>query len=98
MAPGTTFDALQDRQCKGAGLAGAGLRLGKDVAPGAERRYRELLHRGEGGPAELFHSAVEVVGKRDQLFSFAGNKKASRNVTRLAVSDAFRQLFLEGPE
>src|SRR5688500_12911233 len=73
---GTTVDALQDRECEGAGLSGARLCLGKDVAPGTERRYRELLHRGEGGPTELFHSAVEVARKRDQLFSFCGQQKS----------------------
>jgi hypothetical protein len=66
--------------------------LGKEIAAGAERRYRELLDGREGGPAELLHSTVEIGGKRDQLISFAGNKKASRNVTRLAVTDAIRRL------
>ena len=81
---GTSHDALEDRKREGAGLAGAGLRLGKEIAARAEGRDRELLNGREGGPTELLHSTVEIGGKRDQSISFAGNKKASRNVTRLA--------------
>jgi len=87
---GAPDDALEDRQRESAGLAGAGLRLGEEVAARTEWRYRELLDGREGGPAELLHSTVEIGGKRDQSISFAGNKKASRNVTRLAC-------FLMGP-
>src|SRR6266550_4454492 len=69
---GTSYDALEDRQREGSGLAGACLRLGKEIAARAQGRDREHLNGREGGPTELLHSTVEIGGKRDQSISFAG--------------------------
>ena len=59
-------DALEDGQREGAGLPGAGLRLGKEVATRAQVRDRELLDGRERGPAERSCRPVEVRSKCDQ--------------------------------
>ena len=81
---GAPIEALQDRDREGAGLSGAGLGLGKEIATGAERWDRELLDRRERGPAELLGRAVEIGAERDQrcFLLRAIKKRAERDSAR----------------
>ena len=52
------IDALDDGDTEGGGLAGAGERLGDDVAPCEEQRDRLDLHRGGLLEAHVFQTAA----------------------------------------